>query len=75
MPYSEILALNIKKYRELRGLEQQALADTINVTKQALNNYETKRRKVPVDLVPLIADALGVSIETLYGRSDESEQV
>ncbi|SDW24265.1 helix-turn-helix domain-containing protein [Paenibacillus sp. PDC88] len=75
MPYSEILALNIKKYRELRGLEQQALADTINVTKQALNNYETKRRKVPVDLVPLIADALSVSIETLYGRSDESEQV
>jgi transcriptional regulator with XRE-family HTH domain len=68
MPYSKIIAKKIREIREAKGIEQLELADKIGISKQRLNNYENGRSNVPTDLVPVFADALGVSIDTLYGR-------
>lgn len=68
MPYEKIITVNLVKFRELRGLEQQELAEKLGISKQALNNYEKGRRPIPSHLVPHIADILNVSIDSLYGR-------
>lgn len=68
MPYSQIVAENIRKLREERGLEAQAFAERLGLTKQAVSNYDSGRRKWPIDMLPRVADLLGVSIEYIYGR-------
>ncbi|NGM81254.1 helix-turn-helix transcriptional regulator [Paenibacillus sp. 7124] len=68
MPYSQIVAENIKRAREARGLEAQELARKLGISKQAISGYDSGRRKWPIDLIPQVADILGVSIEYIYGR-------
>ena len=62
-----MLGEQIKKYRVQRGLTQEALGKLVGVTTQAVSKWE--RGGVPdTESIPLIADALGVSTDTLFGR-------
>lgn len=54
--------------RKERGLTQVQLAETLDLTQQMVASYEVGRRRVPVSLLPAIADALMISIEELIGR-------
>lgn len=40
----------------------------LGLTQQMVASYEVGRRRVPVSLLPAIADALTISIEELIGR-------
>jgi transcriptional regulator with XRE-family HTH domain len=62
------LGARIAELRKERGLTQVQLAQTLDLTQQMVASYEVGRRRVPVSLLPGIADALGVSIEELIGR-------
>lgn len=50
-------------------MTQAQLAEQIGTTQSVLTNYETDRRKPTVDKIPVIAKALNVSVEALYGIS------
>jgi transcriptional regulator with XRE-family HTH domain len=63
------LGARIAQLRKERGLTQVQLAQTLDLTQQMVASYEVGRRRVPVSLLPAIADALMISIEELIGRS------
>ncbi len=66
-----VIGQQIKKYRTLRGITQEQLGNTIGVTTQAVSKWE--RGGTPdAELMPALADALGVSTDALYGREQQS---
>ncbi len=69
-----MLGEQIKKYRVQRGLTQEALGKRVGVTTQAVSKWE--RGGVPdPESIPLIADALGVSTDMLFGRKSDQNIV
>lgn len=62
------LGARIAQLRKDRGLTQVQLAEVLELTQQMIASYEVGRRRVPVSLLPAIADALAISIEELIGR-------
>lgn len=59
---------NIKRYRAALGLTQEALANTVGVTAQAVSKWETGDSMPDGALFIPIADALGVSLDRLCGH-------
>lgn len=63
------LGARIAQLRKERGnLTQAQLAEMLGLTQQMVASYEIGRRRVPVSLLPAIADALTISVEELIGR-------
>lgn len=61
----------IKKYRIEKGITQEQLGQLIGVTTQAVSRWE--RGGTPdVELLPRLSDILEVSIDTLFGREEQS---
>ena len=66
-----IIGQQIKKYRMENGLTQEQVGRMIGVTTQAVSKWE--RGSTPdAEILPLIADALGVSVDALYGPEERS---
>ncbi len=64
----------IKKYRIKKGYTQEKLGSVVGVTTQAVSKWE--RGGVPdAEILPDIADALDVDINSLYGREERDIQV
>lgn len=60
---------NIKNFREQKGISQSELAEILNVTRQAVSNWETGKTQPDIDTLHKIADILEVSIdELIYGN-------
>ena len=60
---------NIKKVREEKGLTQDALAEQLSVTRQAVSNWENEKTQPDIEMLDQIAQTLGVDIERLiYGQ-------
>ncbi|MEJ0037653.1 MAG: helix-turn-helix transcriptional regulator [Gammaproteobacteria bacterium] len=64
------LGARIAELRKTHGLTQAQLAETLDLTQQMVASNEVGRRRVPVSLLPAIAEALAVSVETLIGQKD-----
>lgn len=60
--------MDIKKARDNREISQKKLAEQIGVTPQAVCMWERGKRKVPAEILPSIAAALGCTIDELYGK-------
>ena len=58
---------NIARFRKAAGLTQEELGTTVGVSAQAVSRWECGGAP-DVALLPAIADALGVSIDSLFGR-------
>jgi len=65
----EILSGNISRYRKDLGLTQEALADRLGVTFQAVSKWETGQTIPDTVLLPKLANALNVSVDKLLGYS------
>ena len=63
----EILSGNISRYRKNLGLTQEALADTLGITFQAVSKWETGQSIPDTALLPKLAQALNVSVDKLLG--------
>ena len=60
---------NIKKFREQKNISQSELAENLNVTRQAVSNWETGKTQPDIDTLHKIADMLEISIdELIYGN-------
>lgn len=61
----------ISRIRELRGMKQEALADALNISQQAVSKIE-QSSEIEDDKLEQVAKALGVSSEAIKNYSDEA---
>ena len=62
---SKEIGKKIKSIRQTQGLSREQLAEKLNVTKYAIINYEQGQRGASIKILNKIAEALGVTINTL----------
>lgn len=65
---------NIRKRRKALDLTMKQLAASVGVTEAAISHYETGRREPDPDMLGRIANALGVSVDYLLGREEQSKE-
>lgn len=65
----------LRNLRKLSGLSQKQLADELNVGQCAVSKWEQGCAYPKAALLPKLADALGCTIDALYGRGEENENV
>ncbi len=59
----------LARLRKEAGYSQRSLADEIGISNRMVAYYEAQTDHPPAHLLPTIADALGISIDQLLGRS------
>lgn len=62
------MGARIARYRKEKGLTQEALANRLGVTNQAVSKWEGDVCCPDIQLLPELADALGLSLDALFGR-------
>ena len=62
------LARIVKTQRQAQGLSQQAIADTVGITRQSLARIERGNGGASFDTVIRIFDTLGISLDATPGR-------
>lgn len=60
----------LKAARIAKGVTQKELAARIGVTAQAVSSFEKGTKEPKMEMVKRIAEALGISVAELYGRTD-----
>ena len=63
--------MNIKKLREAAGHSQMALSEIISVPQSTIASWETGRALPRADKLPLIAKALGCTIDDLLNEQPD----
>ena len=53
--------------RQAAGLTQVQLAETLGISQQMVASYEVGRRRIPVSMLPALAQALKVQVDALLG--------
>ena len=61
--------------RKLRGMSQEALAEKIGVSRQAVSKWETGDAQPDYTKLIALADALEVSLDYLCGRNEENTRI
>lgn len=69
MSYEEQIARNVRAEMARQGLTQRELAAVLNVSRQSVNSRLTCKVEFKVNELKLIADHLGIDVETLYKTS------
>ncbi len=68
------LAERIAQYRRQKGLSQETLAQQLGISRQSVSKWERGEALPETDKLPALAQALGVSLDTLLtGQQPESE--
>ena len=62
------LSESIRHFRTMRNLTQEQLANAISISPQAISKWERGESMPDASLIPVLADALDVSLDRLYGR-------
>lgn len=60
----------LKALRNQRGLSQEALADSLGITRSRLGNYEQGIREADFETLELLADYFNVSVDYLLGKTE-----
>lgn len=55
----------LRRLREAAGLTQQQLADQAGISKRTLEGWEQGRNRPRLDVLPALAEALGVAVGAL----------
>lgn len=64
------LGANIANYRKKLDLTQDALAQKLGVTNQAVSKWETEQTCPDIQLLPQLADIFGITLDELFGRDE-----
>ncbi|WP_298019777.1 helix-turn-helix domain-containing protein [uncultured Dysosmobacter sp.] len=59
------VAKNLKRLRKQAGVTQEALAERLHVTRQAVSNWETARTQPDIETLKALAEALGTDVNGL----------
>lgn len=68
------LTYNLKRYREAHNLTQQALADKINISRQAYSNYETGKRDPDLGLLTKLCDVYSITLDQLVRQPYSNDE-
>jgi transcriptional regulator with XRE-family HTH domain len=68
-PVDVAVGARIRLFRKLRGLSQQALAESAGVTFQQIQKYERGANRVSASMLARIAGALRTPIAELFGET------
>lgn len=60
------ISRNIAGLRRRKGITQEQLASALNISPQAISKWETNTSQPDTQILPLIADFFGVSIDYLF---------
>ncbi len=66
---SKALPANLRALRELRGLTQAELGARARIAAASVSHFETGQRTPSLESLVKLADALGVTVDTLLGRA------
>lgn len=64
----------IAEYRKKLGLTQDALAQKLNVSNQAVSKWESDQCCPDIQLLPRLADVFGISLDELFGRRETATE-
>lgn len=67
------LGTKIRELRRRDGRTQEALADALGVTSQAVSRWEADKSYPDMELVPAIANFFGVTIDELFGYHNDRD--
>ena len=62
------LGARIAAHRKAQDITQAELAEQLGISQQAMNSFEKGRRRVPVSLLPVIANALDTTLDALIAH-------
>ena len=69
---NETIGNRITKYRKMKGLTQEALAEQLGVSSQAVSKWENDASCPDISLLPKLCSVLGITTdELLTGKSEE----
>ncbi len=66
------LGARVAQLRKQAGLSQQSVADELGIAQQTLAHYEVGRLRMPVSLLPKLAQLFGVPGDELIGLTGTS---
>ena len=72
---NEIIGKNIYSLRKKQGLTQERLAELVNVSFQAVSKWENGNSVPDVSTLPLLANVLHCSIDSLLGYAAEQRRI
>ena len=72
---NETIGKRIQAIRKERGLTQKQLAEQLGVTPQAVSKWETDESCPDISILPVLANALGVSTDELLGAEARSRNI
>lgn len=61
----------IKELREDNDMSQEKLSKLLNIGQQTLSQYESNKRKLPIDLLEKYAVIFNVSIDYIMGLTND----
>ena len=67
------MGARIARSRKEKGLTQEALANTLGVSNQAVSKWEGDVCCPDIQLLPPLCDALGMTLDALFGREEKAE--
>jgi transcriptional regulator with XRE-family HTH domain len=75
MKSAPYIGTNIRKYRELQDLNQQQLADYLNVTRELISLIESGKRDISIDNLTKLANLFGIELSELIEEDNEVQDV
>ena len=63
--HCEVIAFNIKQYREIKGFTQSEIAQCIGVSRKTILDIESNKTSLKVKTLLMIADCLGCNVNEL----------
>lgn len=63
-------SVNLRRLRKAAGLTQEALAERLHLTGQAVSRWETGEGYPEITLLPTLADLLGVTVDALLRNAE-----
>lgn len=67
--YSEAFASKLKKARSKTGFTQREVAKELQISKSTIASYETGRTQPDIEMLGVLADFYGVSVDWLLGTA------
>jgi transcriptional regulator with XRE-family HTH domain len=65
--FFEALGLRVAQVRKNHNLTQVQLGELLGISQQMVASYEVGRRRIPLSLLPRLAQGLAVPVEVLLG--------
>lgn len=70
---AHVIATRIKKERNALGYSQTDLGKKLSTAPQTVNGWESGRRIPDVEMLSVLADMFGCSVDYLLGRTDNKK--